>query len=79
MRDLILATLGSSGTLVYVVLASNADRDGRCVMSTIFLTKQTGLTPKTTRKAVRKLEEAGLVAVFPQPMAATEFQLLPIA
>jgi hypothetical protein len=79
VRDLILATVGASATLVYVVLASNADPQGLCVMSMAFLTHQSGMTPKTVRKAVRTLEAAGLVALSPQPMAATAFHLLPIA
>lgn len=78
VRDLILASLGPSGVMVYVVLAAYSDHTGHSVMAMSFLEKTTGLTSKTIRNSLRRLESAGLIEITTHIKAASEFQLLPI-
>lgn len=79
VRDLIFASLGPSSVIVYVVLATYADTTGHSTMVMAFLEKTTGLTPKTIRNSLRRLESAGLIEITSYPKAPSEFQLLPIA
>lgn len=55
--------IGPHATLVYFALANHADRDMQCWPAVATIAKTLGISASSVRRALTRLEEAGLVAV----------------
>lgn len=73
----ILARLGPFGIAAYVALKSSADLyTGQVRITTSLVAKNTGMSERAARTALKTLEEEGLVTIIARPGCINTFQLV---